>query len=49
MPTTTTNLMLNKPDATDAPDIEVLNDNMDKIDEAFGKVAQIEAGSDITE
>lgn len=34
MATTTTNLKLTKPSDSDAPDISVINDNMDKIDTA---------------
>lgn len=41
MATTTTNLKLTKPSDSDAPDISVINDNMDKIDIA---VAGIEIG-----
>lgn len=49
MATTTTNLKLTKPSDSDAPDISVINSNMDKIDEAIGETATIELGSDITE
>lgn len=49
MATTTTNLKLKKPADSEAPYISVINDNMDKIDEAMGDVAVIELGSDITE
>lgn len=49
MATTTTNLKLSKPADSDAPDISVINENMDKIDNAYGNVAVIELGSDITE
>lgn len=49
MATTTTNLKLSKPSDSDAPDISVINDNMDKIDNAYGDVAVVELGSDITE
>lgn len=49
MATTTTNLKLSKPADSDAPDISVINENMDKIDNAYGDVSVIELGSDITE
>lgn len=49
MATTTTNLNLTKPADSDAPDISVINENMDKIDEAYGDVAIVELGDDITE
>lgn len=49
MATTTTNLRLTKPSDSEAPDISVINDNMDKIDSAYGDVAIVELGADITE
>ena len=39
MATTTTNLGLSKPDYTDDADIDVINDNMDIIDSAFGDIS----------
>ena len=59
MATETTNLKLTKPAGTEAPDISVINANMDKIDSAVAGKANtnhthsdyitIELGTDITE
>ena len=49
MATKTTNLGLDKPDATDAPDIAIINGNMDKIDSEMGNMAYVEVGIDIDE
>lgn len=40
--TTTTNLGLVKPDYDEAADIDVINDNMDTIDTAFGNVKELQ-------
>ena len=54
MATQTTNLKLSKPAGTEKPDISVINDNMDKIDTAYGNMQEdldnsIELGADITD
>lgn len=50
MATTTTNFKLTKPAGTEAPDIAVINTNMDKIDTELKKAQdQVELDADITE
>lgn len=44
MATTTTNLGLTKPAGTEAPDISVINTNMDKIDTASGLYQKLISG-----
>lgn len=50
MATTTTNLGLTKPDGSDSPNIEVINNNMDILDEKVNEALElIELGPDIEE
>ena len=50
MATETTNLGLTKPEGSDAPDIEVINNNMEIIDTKIKEaLEQVELGPDIEE